>query len=743
MKDIIYKENFFIHIDKNTVFQMLRIDKDSSLYEEMTEEYEQLKETVLNNIKPKVVLAFSEIKSNFSQGILDILPVSSQVLYSIMTIGEDISRLYQRYYDDGQYVKSLLIDAMADVSLFALEEEVKTYIKEVCKERGYGVACRYDPPVNIPLEMQKIAFYETKAREYLSLHITKGLMLDPVKSCCQIYALTKEDVFQLNHDCNICNARNCNLRQSHQITVKVVCNQRDEVEVTFTKEVSILNALLGIGIPLSAVCGGNGLCGKCKIQVLEGELPITKADETYFTSKELEKGYRLACKALPKNHCKIALEIEEKDYEILTEYVADTNNVNTKDILKMQSIDESSSYCIAVDIGTTTIAISMVSKKGTVLDTYTVINHQKIYGSDVISRIRASVEGRKVQLKESIKKDLLEGFITLSKRNEISLDRIKDIVIAANTTMVHLLLGYEMEGMAAYPFTPVNIQPITCDFREIFQTDTVNNVSIDCKISILPGISAFIGGDIVSGLYLNHFYDSSNINLLLDIGTNGEMVLGNNERLLATSTAAGPAFEGGNITWGIGSVQGAICSVTILNGKVVYKTIGDIEPVGICGTGVIEIMYELLQNGLVDKNGLLSEEYRSSGFILGKTKTGTDIVFTQKDIRELQLAKAAIRAGIEILILRYGITYEQVNKVYLAGGFGYKMNQEKAIGIGLIPQELSNKIEVVGNSSLGGAIKFCKEKDEGALKELCNVSKELNLPMDEKFNELYVEYMNF
>ena len=257
--------------------------------------------------------------------------------------------------------------------------------------------------------------------------------------------------------------------------------------------------------------------------------------------------------------------------------------------------------------------------------------------------------------------------------------------------------------------------------------------------------------------------------LLIDLGTNGEMAVGNRERILVTSTAAGPAFEGGNISCGMGSVPGAISHVEIndavvgepgvrlqnseetkdssrsaVQSRVRFQTIGGQPPIGLCGTGVIETTYELVKVGFVDETGMLEEDYFEAGFELARTPEGRPIVFTQKDVREMQLAKSAVRAGLETLLKRYGITYENIDRVFLAGGFGYKADLEKMVGIGMLPEELRAKTTAVGNSSLAGAARFLTSAGaEERLKKLVEISTEVELSSDKDFNDFYMEYMFF
>jgi uncharacterized 2Fe-2S/4Fe-4S cluster protein (DUF4445 family) len=291
--------------------------------------------------------------------------------------------------------------------------------------------------------------------------------------------------------------------------------------------------------------------------------------------------------------------------------------------------------------------------------------------------------------------------------------------------------------LGEYPFTPVNIDLIEGTYKEILADDY-----LQASMRIVPGISTFVGGDITAGLFSCNVDQQEEYSLLIDLGTNGEMALGNKDKIIVTSTAAGPAFEGGNIEWGVGSLEGAIAGVKIVDGKAEVRTIGDKAPIGICGTGVIETVAELIKAELVDETGCLDDDYFDEGYPLAETENGEEIVFTQQDVREVQLAKAAVRAGIETLFLRYGITKEQISHVYLAGGFGFKLDCQKAVEIGMIPAELAERIEAVGNSSLGGAIK-CLLSEEGWMRveRIGKASEEINLSADKDFNQFYMDYM--
>lgn len=495
---------------------------------------------------------------------------------------------------------------------------------------------------------------------------------------------------------------------------------------------NLLQAFIREGIYVSAACGGRGSCGKCRIRVLEGELEESSSDLKSFTEEQLKNGYRLACRAYPKSDCTVMLtEPEERDFEVLADFYPKHSS---------DSSSEDSSYVIAVDLGTTTIAISLVGNvSGKVYKSYTTINSQRAYGADVVSRIVASNKGKSEALRRCVMTDMLKGIKDIIREVGIHKKLIERVAISGNTTMLHLLMGYSCLTLGTYPFQPFSIKEEEHPFWEVFEEDFLS-----AAVILMPGISAFVGSDITAGLLACDFDSLERPCLFIDIGTNGEMAIGNRHRIMVSSTAAGPAFEGGNISCGVGSIAGAISRVNIEGNKPSYETIGDKAPLGICGTGVIETAAELLEAGLMDETGLLVDLYFSKGYQLATDFEGKDISITQKDIRELQLAKAAIRSGIELLLRRYGITYEDIDTVFLAGGFGYKMNPDKALRIGLFPKELRYKIQAVGNSALAGAKKYLLEEDApGRMASIIAVAEELHLANDEDFNELYLGYMNF
>ncbi len=385
---------------------------------------------------------------------------------------------------------------------------------------------------------------------------------------------------------------------------------------------------------------------------------------------------------------------------------------------------KSDETAVCVDIGTTTIAFELI-KDGKIAAAHTELNAQRRFGADVLSRIEAANRGRGGELRELIQYQLLNGVRKLAAQT----DKIDKIVIAANTAMVYLLMGYPCGELGAYPFEAAHTQTIETMFKQI-----APNGFIDAKTVVLGGVSAFVGGDITSGLYMCDFDLSDKVNLFIDLGTNGETAIGGRDGILVTSAAAGPAFEGGRISCGTGSVDGAICGVDIKAGTV--RTINGKPPVGVCGTGVIEAVSELLSNGLIDKTGLLTPEYFENGYPLTEK-----IRFTQSDVREVQTAKSAIQSGIEALMKNYGAA--DIDTLYLAGGFGYGLDIKKAANIGLIPRALADRVKILGNSALGGAARYAAEDGGERIDRIRKLCSGINLGNDDAFNETYIKNMNF
>ncbi len=721
MEKFVILKDLEISIDRDSALSAIDCHKDSPVYADFCEEFDSILPEIKKMAQPCGILGtgtLTELSATKEY------PPGTKVIYAVLSIGDKISQYSTNCFNEGEYVKGMLSDAMADCALFSLEGRMLEQLKDFCGTLGTGIISRLEAPHDISMEVQKEAHNALALDERLGIGITSGYMLDPVKTSCQVFIISEDTTkFSVRHDCRKCPNTKCKFRNEYCAEIAVV--QGDGTKYFLLKEnESLMDGLIREGFYINAVCGGKGRCGKCKVQLISGNALPSGEDKSFFTQSELDKGYRLSCTLFPDEDITISLGADESDFDILS--------ISSDSVTQVKC----DAYDIAIDIGTTTIAMSLIGNSQP-CHSVTLINRQRRYGADVVSRIKASCEGKGQELRESIKTDLANGITRLCNEYGIGTESIKTIAISANTTMGHLLMGFDCSSLGKYPFTPVNISEIKDSAKNIIGLD------MNAEVVLLPGISTYVGADIVSGLYECGFDKSEDICLLVDLGTNGEMALGNKDKILVTSTAAGPAFEGGNISCGTGSVEGAICSVEVADGNVSIKTIKDKSPVGICGTGVIETVAQLLKNDIIDETGLLDEEYFDDGFPLAHTDKGEIISFTQKDVRELQLAKAAVLAGIQTLLVRYGISADEVKKVYLAGGFGYKLNTANAAAIGMLPSEFTERTVAVGNSSLAGAVKYLNCNGDTALQNLIDKSEEISLSADKDFNDFYMDAMMF
>lgn len=496
---------------------------------------------------------------------------------------------------------------------------------------------------------------------------------------------------------------------------------------------------------ISAPCNGNGICGKCIVRYKSGATEPTKQDREFLSEKQLEQGYRLACQSYPTEEYKVEIPELEETIEVLSQW----ENQRTEEILKNTAEGtaektENALYGICIDIGTTTLAALLVNLE-TEADCQTAVsvNHQRAYGSDVLSRISASNGGKKWEIQRCIRQDLQKLIRELLQKEKITEQQIQRIVIAGNTTMCHLLRGFSCETLGVAPFLPVDLS-----WMEGSAADFLGMKELDTKVVILPGISAFVGADIMAGIAKMNMHRSEGYHLLLDIGTNGEMVLGNCRHMYVTSTSAGPAFEGGNISCGMAGIPGVISHVFMEEtGKAGFQVIGEADgenkkkqqAIGICGTGMIDLVYELRKHQMIDEHGTYSDLYFDTGYELAEK-----VKFTQNDIRELQMAKAAIRAGVDILVKKAGIAFDEVDNCYLAGGFGTKIDIKKAAGIGLIPKELEMKTIPAGNTVLAGTKEVLLSRiSKEELEKIQTMADVINLAEENDFEELYLSYMDF
>jgi len=474
---------------------------------------------------------------------------------------------------------------------------------------------------------------------------------------------------------------------------------------------TILDYAQKLQIKINAECGGVGKCGKCIVRIEKGEenLNHPTSSEKKFN---LPENHRLACQArIVRDISDIVVFIKEfgeyeilkygmeREVEICPSYIKKNGNVykNGKEI----DIYRDGIFGLAIDIGTTTIVFDIVNlENGDIIGTIAKTNPQIIYGNDVISRIEYAMVDKKE--KRFLEKD--ERYKKLNEMQKIVVeminnsikefnnninDSIYEAVVAGNPTMRDIFFLNDISTLGKIPYEPLNPSSI------IKKPDEIGiEINKNGEVYGLPLIGGHIGADIVADIIASEIYNEEKICMLIDIGTNGEIVIGNKEKLIATSAAAGGAFEGVNISCGIGAVEGAIKEIKILNGKVYFSTIGNKYPVGICGSGLIDLLSELLKNKIIDEKARLKN---NEFYITG------DIKINQNDIFQLITSKAAIRTAWQVLLKVYSAEIKDIEKIYISGGFGNFINIESAINIGLIPDIEREKIIKIGNGSLEGA----------------------------------------
>ena len=661
------------------------------------------------SLQAKAVLAFTEKR-----------------LYVILTLGAAVSRQIDRYQDDGDELAAVLFAAMADTCLFALEQQVLQQLRLICRQKGCGIVCRHEPGSDLPLSVQADAVCETAAGRTAGVTVNAAMALSPEKSMSLVFDLCEDPaVFQVKHDCTACPKTDCPQRQAESAR---------EVRLTCPGGCRVHDYIQSQGTALAMPCGGKGMCGKCRVRVVRGRLPVTPEDKRIFSEAQLAQGWRLACKAVTREAVEIVVPVQEQQgFSALAAEAADEGAL---------SLAADHDYGLAVDIGTTTLAAALVDcTDGKILATATAVNSQRSFGADVVSRIGAACHGKGKALQKAVRRDLTRLMKQLLKDHPGTAARCRQMAIAANTTMLHLLMGWPCDGLGDWPFHPVSLGGKTYRAQEVLGPQSP---LADATVTLLPGMSTYVGADITAGIWQCGLASSDDVSLFVDLGTNGEMVLGNKDQRFIASAPAGPALEGSRLTWGTGSVPGAICGVRIERGRAKVRTIDHTVPVGICGTGILEAMAGLVREGLVDETGKLVEPYFHKGFPLASTLDYQRITLSQQDIREIQMAKSAIRAGIESLIEHSGISRQRVHQVFLAGGFGYYLDPQKAAVIGLLPADLAERTTAVGNTSLKGAIGLLT----GAvtLEELQAIAagvEEIVLGNDEAFQRLYIDYLNF
>ena len=470
---------------------------------------------------------------------------------------------------------------------------------------------------------------------------------------------------------------------------------------------NILEVLTQNGFFIPAACGGRESCGKCAVKCR------TADTENYQTV--------LSCHTSVTSDLVILLDEDTKS-----------------DLWKFSSLPsfQKGMAGMLLDLGTTTLAACFVDKEtGEIVARASTLNPQGAFGADVISRITAFAQGKGEAMRTSVMdatNRLIDEFSRIGAQ-------IEEVVVVGNPTMLHLFIGVDPSGIGSYPFTPAFVETRYFAGAEI---------GMDApRVRLLPSVSAYLGSDVSAGVLSCEMHKTNETQLFIDLGTNGEILLSHKGKLYAASTAAGPALEGANLSCGMGGVSGAIDRVWCENGQVRFTTIENAPARGICGSGVIDLIALLLDESILDETGAFSEECDSPLFHRLEDDCfylTPEVYLSQDDVRQFQLAKAAIAAGVEALTAHCGVDMGEISRVFLAGGLGYYMSPARAARTGLLPAALLARTKIVGNTALAGA-RLCllDEENQAALDTLCKETQTVELSFSSVFSQAYIENMGF
>ncbi|MGI6261917.1 MAG: ASKHA domain-containing protein [Acutalibacteraceae bacterium] len=492
--------------------------------------------------------------------------------------------------------------------------------------------------------------------------------------------------------------------------------------------VSAMEFLRGCETEISALCGGTGRCGKCRVFARGSLSAVTEEEKRMLRPDELRDGVRLACRLQLLGDAELTLCRESRLTQIRTAGVLPRFSFRPMFL----------QFGAAVDLGTTTIAVQLCGPDG-MLTSASAPNPQRRFGADVITRIGQSLAGHSRELAECVREEISALLCRAAHEARISAEQVDAFVITGNTTMLYLLTEKNPEALSHAPF----------------QADELFGCRLPAASLGLPGrenaavylprcASAFVGADIITALLAGETCRSAETTLFADIGTNGEIALWDGKKLTCCSTAAGPAFEGVGLSCGMQGAPGAIDHVFLLNGRPVCSVVGDETAKGICGSGVVDALAVLLQNGMLDESGLLDDRFNQQPGSTAAFALAPGVQITQKDIRMVQLAKSAVCAGMKTLLRKSGITAGQVRRLQIAGGFGSYLNLDSAAAIGLFPPQLQNRAFILGNAALSGAVMLLLNREFVAQTDtLAQNAVTVDLSTDPIFLEEYTENMLF
>jgi len=461
---------------------------------------------------------------------------------------------------------------------------------------------------------------------------------------------------------------------------------------------NILNSARKVGIEIPSECGGRGLCGKCRVRVEGKDVlnPRTEAEKNF----KLGKDERLACQARVIRRGSIRVFIKSLGrYAILSDTIEDKVKLDPfvykkddKVFWQDRQLDKSRDgiYGLAIDVGTTTLVSQIIDlESGKRIATLADKNPQASFGDDVISRIDYSMRNKDGlrELQNTVIEGINAGLRRIAEEKREILEDIYEAVVVGNSTMRSIFFGVDVSSLGVIPFEPSTCEPINRRAEELGL-----KINPQANVYGAPLIGGHAGADALADIIATGIYKAERPSMIIDIGTNGEVVIGNKERILTASCAAGGAYEGAATSFGVGAVEGAIKNIRIINGRVQFETIDNKPPLGICGSGLIDLLGELLKNGIMSRKAKLKDDF----FIT------PEISISQQDIYQLITAKAGLRLDQDLLIKYYSTTLKEIDRIYLSGAFGNFINPDNAIVIGLLPRA-RNKVVRIGNGALAGA----------------------------------------
>ncbi|MEX0991481.1 MAG: ASKHA domain-containing protein [Actinomycetota bacterium] len=583
---------------------------------------------------------------------------------------------------------------------------------------------------------------------------------------------------------------------------------------------TVFNAAHWAGLPIESSCGGRGTCGKCSVQVLEGDFAPTPADARHLTEAQVDEGWRISCQAVingdalcdvprlisnPKaatmgvnrfvllepnvwkgvvdmtpptledarSHVRRVLDfLEEEGWEAKVDTAVYGPLANLMTQVAEGDIDQITAvtvedhfiaveegdttgemYGVALDIGTTTDVATLIDlRTGGAAAVASSINRQASFGGDVIARMAHAMKGEEQieQLREAVVETINDLLDQVYAEAGVMRDRTYEMVVVGNATMLHLFLGVRPDSIAVSPFTSTFLEPLN-----LRATDVGVNIHPQGRVQLFPSLGAYVGADLVGDVVATGLAREDTKRLIVDVGTNGEIIIGSADRIIGTAAPAGPAFEGAEILHGMRATDGAIEGIT-LGDDVELQIIGgnDLEAKGLCGSGLIDAVAQLRLVGIINEKGGFKSPEDLAGHPLADRVTEHEgikafrfaehVLLTQKDIREMQFAKGAIATGVETAMREIGWSAGDLDEVCLAGSFGSYINPESAKIIGLVPAVPVEKIKAIGNAASEGAkMALMSFREREVAFELPTWIEYLELSGVEDFNDRFIQNLGF